>query len=198
MTFYLYFCSDWLHNRRQKVYRTWYSWLSFTKIVQRWKGGLYFAQKISIFSRHWVTFSSVHIFIRFTHWLNFKIRTKQNYGKHLEIMALNMLNRICIWNVKELNAQLNRCYGVFFSLNTSELPFKCAFLVIQVDRYEGPRSLDDLKNYLTLKISEHSLLSSAITENSESAEEIPSDATDMETQVIEKTCQTGTTSLFRK
>lgn len=45
----------------------------------------------------------------------------------------------------------------------------------EVDHYEGPRSLDDLKNYLTLKISEHSLLSSAITENSETAEEIPSD-----------------------
>lgn len=47
--------------------------------------------------------------------------------------------------------------------------------MLQVDHYEGPRSLDDLKNYLTLKISEHSLLSSAITENSETAEEIPSD-----------------------
>lgn len=44
-----------------------------------------------------------------------------------------------------------------------------------MDHYEGPRSLDDLKNYLTLKISEYSLLSSAITENSETAEEIPSD-----------------------
>lgn len=53
----------------------------------------------------------------------------------------------------------------------------------EVDRYEGTRSLDDLKNYLTLKISEHSLLSSAITEKSESAEEVPSDATDMETQI---------------
>ena len=93
--------------------------------------------------------------------------------------------------------QLDRCYyGVFFSLNISELPLKCAFLLIQVDRYEGTRSLDDLKNYLTLKISEHSLLSSAITEKSESAEEIPSDATDMETQVIKRTFQTGTTSLF--
>jgi len=38
--------------------------------------------------------------------------------------------------------------------------------------------LDDLKNYLTLKISEHSLLSSATTENSETAEEVPSEDTD--------------------
>ena len=44
-----------------------------------------------------------------------------------------------------------------------------------MDSYEGSRSLDDLKNYLTLKISEHSLLSSATTENSETAEEIPSE-----------------------
>ena len=54
-----------------------------------------------------------------------------------------------------------------------------------MDIYEGPRSLDDLKNYLTLKISEHSLLSSATTDNSESAEEVSSDDDpDMETQVI--------------
>ncbi|XP_068736840.1 thioredoxin domain-containing protein 5-like isoform X2 [Montipora capricornis] len=54
----------------------------------------------------------------------------------------------------------------------------------EVDIYEGPRSLDDLKNYLTLKISEHSLLSSATTDNSESAEEVPSDDDpDMETQI---------------
>ena len=54
-----------------------------------------------------------------------------------------------------------------------------------MDIYEGPRSVDDLKNYLTLKISEHSLLSSATTDNSESAEEVPSDDDpDMETQVI--------------
>ena len=39
-----------------------------------------------------------------------------------------------------------------------------------------PLAIDDLKIYLTLKISEHSLLSSAITENGESAEEIPSEA----------------------
>lgn len=96
-----------------------------------------------------------------------------------------------------LSFLLDRCYyGVLFSLNISELPLKCAFLLIQVDRYEGTRSLDDLKNYLTLKISEHSLLSSAITEKSESAEEVPSDATDMETQVIKRTFQTGNTSLF--
>ena len=53
-----------------------------------------------------------------------------------------------------------------------------------MDSYEGPRSLDDLKNYLTLKISEHSLLSSAITENSETAEEIPSD--DVEADMVRK------------
>lgn len=47
-----------------------------------------------------------------------------------------------------------------------------------MDNYEGSRTLDDLKNYLTLKISEHSLLSSATTENSETAEEIPTDETD--------------------
>lgn len=47
-----------------------------------------------------------------------------------------------------------------------------------MDNYEGSRLLDDLKNYLTLKISEHSLLSSAATENSETAGEIPSDETD--------------------
>ena len=47
-----------------------------------------------------------------------------------------------------------------------------------MDNYEGSRSLDDLKNYLTMKISEHSLLSSATTENSETAEEIPSDDID--------------------
>lgn len=47
-----------------------------------------------------------------------------------------------------------------------------------MDSYDGSRSLDDLKNYLTLKISEHSLLSSATTENSETAEEVPSDDTD--------------------
>jgi len=52
-----------------------------------------------------------------------------------------------------------------------------------VDSYEGSRSLDDLKNYLTLKISEYSLLSSATTENSESAEEIPSDIADSDMQV---------------
>ena len=53
-----------------------------------------------------------------------------------------------------------------------------------MDIYEGPRSLDDL-NYFTLKISEHSLLSSATTDNSESAEEVSSDDDpDMETQVI--------------
>ena len=39
-----------------------------------------------------------------------------------------------------------------------------------------PLAIDDLKIYLTLKISEHSLLISAITENGESAEEIPSGA----------------------
>ncbi|CAH3184803.1 unnamed protein product [Porites lobata] len=50
----------------------------------------------------------------------------------------------------------------------------------EVDSYEGSRSLDDLKNYLTLKISEHSLLSSATTENSETAEEIPSDELDLQ------------------
>ena len=38
------------------------------------------------------------------------------------------------------------------------------------------RSKKDLNIYLTLKISEHSLLSSAMTENGESAEEIPSEA----------------------
>lgn len=48
----------------------------------------------------------------------------------------------------------------------------------EVDNYDGSRSLDDLKNYLTLKISEHSLLSSATTENSETAEEVPSEDTD--------------------
>ena len=52
-----------------------------------------------------------------------------------------------------------------------------------MDSYEGSRSLDDLKNYLTLKISEYSLLSSATTENSESAEEIPSDTADSDMQV---------------
>ena len=55
-----------------------------------------------------------------------------------------------------------------------------------MDSYEGSRSLDDLKNYLTLKISEHSLLSSATTENSETAEEIPSDELDL--QVYMQTC----------
>ena len=55
-----------------------------------------------------------------------------------------------------------------------------------MDSYEGSRSLDDLKNYLTLKISEHSLLSSATTENSETAEEIPSDELDL--QVYMHTC----------
>ena len=40
----------------------------------------------------------------------------------------------------------------------------------------APRAIDDLKIYLTLKISEHSLMCSAITENGESAEEIPSEA----------------------
>jgi len=53
----------------------------------------------------------------------------------------------------------------------------------EVDSYEGSRSLDDLKNYLTLKISEYSLLSSATTENSESAEEIPSDIADSDMQI---------------
>ena len=38
------------------------------------------------------------------------------------------------------------------------------------------RSKKDLNIYLTLKISEHSLLISAMTENGESAEEIPSEA----------------------
>ena len=52
-----------------------------------------------------------------------------------------------------------------------------------MDSYEGSRSLDDLKNYLTLKISEHSLLSSATTENSESAEEVPYEAFDSDMQV---------------
>ena len=113
---------------------------------------------------------------------------------------LQVCFRICITKMKERNVAFSArpmlyC-GVLFSLNISELPLKCAFLLIQVDRYEGTRSLDDLKNYLTLKISEHSLLSSAITEKSESAEEVPSDATDMETQVIKRTFQTGTTSLF--
>ena len=59
-------------------------------------------------------------------------------------------------------------------------------LFAQVDKYEGSRSLDDLKNYLTLKISEHSLLSSATTENSESAEEIPSEASDTDMQASEE------------
>ena len=56
-----------------------------------------------------------------------------------------------------------------------------------MDKYEGSRSLDDLKNYLTLKISEHSLLSSATTENSESAEEIPSEASESDIQASEET-----------
>ena len=60
-------------------------------------------------------------------------------------------------------------------------------LFAQVDKYEGSRSLDDLKNYLTLKISEHSLLSSATTENSESAEEIPSEASESDIQASEET-----------
>ena len=55
-----------------------------------------------------------------------------------------------------------------------------------MDKYEGSRSLDDLKNYLTLKISEHSLLSSATTENSDSAEEIPSEASDTDMQASEE------------
>ena len=55
-----------------------------------------------------------------------------------------------------------------------------------MDSYEGSRSLDDLKNYLTLKISEHSLLSSATAENSETAAEIPSDELDL--QVYMQTC----------
>ena len=49
-----------------------------------------------------------------------------------------------------------------------------------MDSYEGSRSLDDFKNYSTLKISEHSLLNSATTENSETAEEIPSDELDLQ------------------
>ena len=40
----------------------------------------------------------------------------------------------------------------------------------------APRAIDDLKIYLTLILSEHSLLTSAITENGESVEEIPSEA----------------------
>ena len=45
-----------------------------------------------------------------------------------------------------------------------------------MDSYGGSRALDDLKNYVTLKISEHSLLiSSATTKDSEKAEEVPSD-----------------------
>ncbi|CAH3015328.1 unnamed protein product [Porites evermanni] len=57
----------------------------------------------------------------------------------------------------------------------------------EVDSYEGSRSLDDLKNYLTLKISEHSLLSSATTENSETAEEIPSDELDLQIKPFQLT-----------
>ena len=57
-----------------------------------------------------------------------------------------------------------------------------------MDSYEGGRSLDDLKNYLTPKISEHSLLSSATTENSETAEEIPSDSSDTDMQVQRNLC----------
>ncbi|EDO34590.1 predicted protein [Nematostella vectensis] len=50
----------------------------------------------------------------------------------------------------------------------------------EVDRYSGMRSLEDLKNYVKLKIAEHGLLSTVTTDKSETAEEVPPTDTDMD------------------
>ena len=42
-----------------------------------------------------------------------------------------------------------------------------------MDSYEGPRTLEGLKNYVQVKIAEHSLLSTVSTDKSKSAEKVP-------------------------